>query len=145
MKKGKLQTKLLGLIGFCICMICMEHLFVMPVNADEERELVRIGYVLGEGYQEGKAEEYKSGYGYEYYPKLSYYANWEYEYVYGSFNELMEQLEAGEIDIMGNLYYTEDRAEKIYYSTEEQGRDNCYIYVPAKCPIISSSDYSTLE
>jgi len=142
-------------IGFFIilfaCILMLSGMLKITVQASEDGtkgaddHKVRVGYVLGEGYQEGEADEYKTGYGYEYYQKISYYTNWEYEYVYGSFNELMEMLENGEIDIMGNLYYTEERAEKILYSTEEQGRDNCYIYVPTHCEHIDPADISTLN
>ena len=54
-------------------------------------ETVKAGYVVYQGYQEGGENEYKTGFGYEYLQKLSYYAGWDFEYVYGSFNELLEK------------------------------------------------------
>lgn len=83
---------------------------------------VRVGYLLYDGYQEGEGDEPKSGYGYEYLQQIAYYANWKYEYVNGSFHELLEKLKSGEIDIMGNISYTEERARSIAYAEEEQGR-----------------------
>ena len=39
---------------------------------------------------------------------LSYYTpGWRYEYVSGTFTELMDMLEAGEIDLMPNISYSE--------------------------------------
>ena len=46
-----------------------------------------------EGAQEGKV---KTGYAYEYYQKLSEYTGWQYEYVYGEFGDLYQQLLDGE-------------------------------------------------
>ena len=66
--------------------------------------------------------EHKQGAGYEYLQKISYITGWKYEYVYGSFKECLDMLADGEIDILGNVSYTPERAESIDYSTyaEEQ-------------------------
>ena len=69
----------------------------------KQAKTVKVGYVLYQGYQEGREDEPKSGYGYEYLQQLAYYANWRYEYVYGGFSDLLEKLQKGEIDVMGNL------------------------------------------
>lgn len=92
--------------------------FLLPmaaVRAEETEQQplkkVRAGYLIYQGYQEGEGDAPKSGYGYEYLQQIAYYAGWEYEYVNGSFNELLEMLKNGEIDIMGNLSYMEERAQ----------------------------------
>jgi len=95
-------------------------------------ETVKAGYVVYQGYQEGGENEYKTGFGYEYLQKLSYYAGWDFEYVYGSFNELLEKLKNGEIDIMGNVSYTPERAKDMYFSEEEQGSETYYFYTLLK-------------
>lgn len=100
---------------------------VRPAHAQTPRTL-RVGYVFTTGYQEGGEGEYKTGLGYDYYQKIAYYTGWNYEYVYGGFSELLEKLQAGEIDIMGNLSYTEERAQTIDFSTHEQGWENYYLY-----------------
>ena len=92
---------------------------------------VRVGYLNYPGYQEGEGDEPKSGYGYEYLQQIAYYAGWEYEYVNGSFNELLEMLKNGEIDIMGDLSYTAERAQDILFAKEEQGRYDPEIQWPA--------------
>lgn len=106
---------------------------------------VRVGYLIYPGYQEGEGDAPKSGYGYEYLQQIAYYAGWEYEYVNGSFNELLEMLREGEIDIMGDLSYTEDRARDINYATEEQGREYYYLFVREDRTDISATEPSTLE
>lgn len=106
---------------------------------------VRVGYLTYQGYQEGEGNAPKSGYGYEYLQQIAYYAGWEYEYVNGSFNELLEMLKNGDIDIMGNLSYTEERAQDINYAKEEQGREYYYLFVREDRTDIIATDLSTLQ
>lgn len=110
-----------------------------------ELKKVRVGYLTYQGYQEGEGDQPKSGYGYEYLQQIAYYAGWEYEYVNGSFSELLDMLRKGEIDIMGNISYTEDRAQDINYAKEEQGREYYYLFVREDRTDISATDLSTLQ
>lgn len=91
---------------------------VMPVPAfaadsDQQAKTVRVGWLVNnEGFQDGTPGERLSGWGYEYLQTLSYYTpGWRYEYVSGTFTELMDMLEAGEIDLMPNISYSEERAK----------------------------------
>ena len=111
----------------------------------KQAKTVKVGYVLYQGYQEGREGEPKSGYGYEYLQQLAYYANWRYEYVYGGFSDLLEKLQKGEIDVMGNLSYTPKRAESISFGTEEQGREHYYLYVREDRSDIRGEDLHTLN
>lgn len=125
-------------------------LFFMPcfqTQAADQKPLkhVRVGYLIYPGYQEGEGDAPKSGYGYEYLQQIAYYAGWEYEYVNGSFSELLKKLKKGEIDIMGDLSYTEERAKDIRYATEEQGREYYYLFVREDRTDISATDLSTLQ
>ena len=110
-----------------------------------EYEKVRVGQLIYPGYQEGEGDAPKSGYGYEYLQQVAYYAGWEYEYVNGSFSELLEMLKKGEIDIMGDLSYTEERAKDINFAKEEQGREYYYLFVHEDRTDISATDLSTLQ
>jgi diguanylate cyclase (GGDEF)-like protein len=90
--------------------------------------IVRVGYVISGNFQAEDENGRKSGYGYEYLQKIAYFTGWKYEYIYGSFKELLEMLENGEIDIMSDISYTDERAQLIDYSTMEQGQEYYYIY-----------------
>ena len=98
-------------------------------DADPSIKTVRVGWLSNNvGYQNGEPGEYLSGWGYEYLQTLSYYTpGWHYEYVAGTFTELMQMLEDGEIDLMPNISYTEERAEKLLYSTNPQGAERYYV------------------
>ncbi len=114
-------------------------------NTDSSLKKVRVGYLIYPGYQEGEGDAPKSGYGYEYLQQIAYYAGWDYEYVNGSFNELLEMLKNGDIDIMGDLSYTEERARDINYAKEEQGREYYYLFVREDRTDLSATDLSTLQ
>ena len=86
---------------------------IMPAPAfaagsDQQVKTVRVGWLVNnEGFQDGTPGERLSGWGYEYLQTLSYYTpGWRYEYVSGTFTELMDMLEAGEIDLMPNISYS---------------------------------------
>ncbi len=123
-------------IPFAITFIIILFLIIKPVNTFAENnntdtpneKIVRVGYVNVPTYEEGKDGEYKTGAGYEYLQKISYFTGWKYEYVYGSFKELYEMLINGEIDLFGNISYTEERTDFFNYSKYPQGKETYYLY-----------------
>ena len=61
-----------------------------------QQKIVRVAYYQEPDWQEGAGEgNVKRGYCYEYYQRLAPYANWRYEYVYGSFPELYKMFLQG--------------------------------------------------
>jgi ABC-type amino acid transport substrate-binding protein len=99
-------------------------------DSDQPVKTVRVGWLVNsEGFQNGTPGERLSGWGYEYLQTLSYYTpGWRYEYVSGTFTELMDMLEAGEIDLMPNISYSEERAQKLLFSSNPEGTERYYIY-----------------
>lgn len=99
-------------------------------NTDQQVKTVRVGWLVSnEGFQNGTPGERLSGWGYEYLQTLSYYTpGWQYEYVSGTFTELMDMLEAGEIDLMPNISYSEERAQKLLFSSNPEGAERYFIY-----------------
>lgn len=100
---------------------------VIPVPAfaadsDQQVKTVRVGWLINnEGFQDGTPGERLSGWGYDYLQTLSHYTpGWQYEYVSGTFTELMDMLEAGEIDLMPNISYSEERAQKLLFSSNPE-------------------------
>lgn len=61
------------------------------------------------------------GYCYEYLQALSQYTNWEYEYVIGSWNECLDWLLTGKIDILGFVNKTPEREMLINYPDSPMG------------------------
>lgn len=143
-----MNKKVKKLIKISILSMMAFFLFFLSgvnVHATDSLKEVRVGYLIYPGYQEGEDDAPKSGYGYEYLQQIAYYAGWKYEYVNGNFNELVEMLKKGEIDIMGNLSYTEERAKDINFAKEEQGREYYYLFVREDRTDITATDVSSLQ
>lgn len=125
---------------------------VTPVPAladqsDQQVKTVRVGWLVSsKGFQDGTPGERLSGWGYEYLQTLSYYTpGWKYEYVSGTFTELMDMLEAGEIDLMPNISYSEERAQKLLYSSNPEGTERYYIYAKPDRDDLSKGDPQALQ
>ena len=106
-----------------------------------------MGYLLdNQGFESGSLGTYMSGWDYEYLQDLSYHAKgWKYEYVTGTFSELMAMHEAGQIDLMSNISYTPERAEKLLYSTNPSGKERYYIYVKSDRDDLTAGDPQSLQ
>ena len=87
----------------------------------------------------------RSGYTYDYLQKIASYTGWNYEYVEGGWADLMEKLKNGEIDIMGNVSYTAERAADMLYASFPMGTESYYVFVAPSNTEITSDDYSTLN
>ena len=108
---------------------------------------MRVGWLLNnQGFQNGMPGEYMSGWGYEYLQTLSYYTpGWKYEYVPGTFPELIQKLEDGEIDLMPNISYTPERAEKLLFSSNPQGVEHYYIFAKPTNDALGTGDLAALN
>lgn len=116
-------------------------------DTDQQVKTVRVGWLVNnEGFQDGNPGERLSGWGYEYLQTLSYYTpGWKYEYVSGTFTELMDMLEAGEIDLMPNISYSEERAQKLLYSSNPEGTERYYIYAKPDRDDLAKGDPQALQ
>lgn len=116
-------------------------------DSDQQVKTVRVGWLVNnEGFQDGNPGERLSGWGYEYLQTLSYYTpGWKYEYVSGTFTELMDMLEAGEIDLMPNISYSEERAQKLLFSSNPEGTERYYIYAKPDRDDLAKGDPQALQ
>ena len=120
---------------------------VLPVKAAAETapvKIVRIGS-FENTFNYCNEKGARKGYGYELLQTLSGYTGWQFEYVTCDWSDCFEKLENGEIDIMGGISYTEDRAEKMLFSDEPMGEEKYYLYADLSRADISASDFKTLD
>ena len=135
-KKSKNNRVCLSIFAFVMLLFVPFFVYASEMKSDgkttqvieEENKTVRVGYFPYANFQEDGYGEHKQGAGYEYLQKISYITGWKYEYVYGSFKECLDMLADGEIDILGNVSYTPERAESIDYSTYVAGTERYWIY-----------------
>lgn len=120
---------------------------VLPVKAAAETapvKVVRVGS-FEDTFNYVNEKGARKGYGYELLETLSGYTGWQFEYVTCDWSDCFEKLENGEIDIMGAISYTEDRAEEMLFSDEPMGEEKYYLYADLSRADISASDYKTLN
>lgn len=139
--KRTLQTYLGVFLCLALCVIC----FPFSVSAGEsETKLVRVGWYEGT-YNTTGPNGQKSGYSYEYQQAVAARTGWTYEYVKASWAELLNMLERGEIDLMGGVSYTEERAASMLFSELPMGEDKYYLYADISNTDISAADLETLN
>lgn len=120
---------------------------VLPVKAAAETapaKVVRVGS-FEDTFNYVNEKGARKGYGYELLETLSGYTGWQFEYVTCDWSNCFEKLKNGEIDIMGAISYTEDRAEEMLFSDEPMGEEKYYLYADLSRADISASDYKTLN
>ena len=130
-------------------MLCLLLLLsvVLPVKAAAETapvKVVRVGS-FEDTFNYCNEKGARKGYGYELLETLSGYTGWQFEYVTCDWSDCFEKLENGEIDIMGGISYTEDRAEEMLFSDEPMGEEKYYLYADLSRTDLSTSDYKTLN
>ena len=133
-----------------ICaMLCLLLLLsaLFPVKAAAETvpaKVVRVGS-FEDTFNYVNEKGIRKGYGYELLQTLSGYTGWQFEYVTCDWSDCFEKLKNGEIDIMGDISYTEDRTEEMLFSDEPMGEEKYYLYADLSREDISASDYKTLN
>ena len=120
---------------------------VLPVKAAAETapvKVVRVGS-FEDTFNFCNEKGARKGYGYELLQTLSGYTGWQFEYVTCDWSDCFEKLKNGEIDIMGGISYTEDRAEEMLFSDEPMGEEKYYLYADFSRTDISASNFKTLN
>ena len=132
------------LTGFLCLALFMGFLsLAAPVRAGRGK-VVRVGW-FESMFNYTDAFGRRTGYAYEYQQKIAAYTGWTYEYVEGSWPELKEMLIRGEIDLLGDVSFTEERAEQMLYSALPMGQEEFYIYVAADNGEITPYDLTALN
>ena len=134
--------------GIC-AVLCLLLLLpaLLPVKAAAETapaKVVRVGS-FEDTFNYVNEKGVRKGYGYELLQTLSGYTGWQLEYVTCDWSDCFEKLKNGEIDIMGDISYTEDRTEEMLFSDEPMGEEKYYLYADLSRADISASDYKTLN
>ena len=141
-----MQTLMRKSVCALLCLLLLLSA-VLPVKAAAETapvKIVRIGS-FENTFNYCNEKGARKGYGYELLQTLSGYTGWQFEYVTCDWSDCFEKLENGEIDIMGGISYTEDRAEEMLFSDEPMGEEKYYLYADLSRADISASDFKILD
>ena len=87
----------------------------------------------------------RRGYGYELMQALAGYTGWKFEYIKCDWSDCFDKLENGEIDIMGDISYTDERAQKMLFPDEPMGEEKYILYADLSDMDIETSDFKSLD
>ena len=77
--------------------------------------------------------------------KISAYTGWDYEYVEGTWSELMQKLKSGDIDLLSDVSYSEERTKDMLFSSIPMGTEVYYLFVSPDEKEITSENISSLN
>ena len=132
------------LAALLLCALLLFSLLPLPARAEDTGKTVRVGWYDSVFNRTDKYAR-RSGYAYEYQCKIAAYTGWTYEYVEGSWPELLQMLIDGEIDLLSDVSYTDERRGQMLFAALPMGSEAYYIYVSPGNTEISSEDYSSLN
>ena len=141
-----MQTPIWRSICAVLCLLLLLPA-LFPVKAAAETvpaKVVRVG-LFGDTFNYVNERGIRKGYGYELLQTLSGYTGWQLEYVTCDWSDCFEKFKNGEIDIMGDISYTEDRTEEMLFSDEPMGEKKDYLYADLSREDITASDFKTLN
>ena len=114
-------------------------------NNDEKKpQIIRVGS-FEDTFNYVDKNGVRRGYGYELMQALAGYTGWEFEYVKCDWSNCFDKLENGEIDIMGDISYTDERAQKMLFPDEPMGEEKYILYADLSDTDIGMSDFSFMD
>lgn len=113
--------------------------------ADGQAVKVRIGWFQADGFQYISQQGNYAGYAYEYSQEIARYTGWSYEIVHGTFQETLERLKLGEVDIAFGIQRTEERTKTMDFSNRPIGTDFALLTARKEDTRFAFNDYSRLD
>ena len=138
------MNKIMKRFGTVCISIFIIFTLCMPCLADETQKTIRVGS-FEDTFNYVDEHGVRRGYGYELMQALAGYTGWKFEYVKCDWSNCFEKLENGEIDIMGDISYTDDRAERMLFSEEPMGEEKYVLYANLSDNDIVSSNFKSLD
>lgn len=127
-----------------LCLV-LAAVLALPVKALAQKSgIIRVGWYESP-FNSTDPLGRRSGYAYDYQQKIAAYSGWTYEYVEGSWSDLLQMLSDGKIDLMSDVSFTDERAQSMLFSSLPMGAEEYYLFVSPGNDEISSEDYSTFN
>ena len=113
-------------------------------NDEKQSQIIRVGS-FEDTFDYVDKNGVRRGYGYELMQALAGYTGWKFEYVKCDWSNCFDKLENGEIDIMGDISYTDERAQRMLFSDEAMGEEKYILYADLADMDIGMSDFKSLD
>ena len=113
-------------------------------NDEKQSQIIRVGS-FEDTFDYVDKNGVRRGYGYELMQALAGYTGWKFEYVKCDWSNCFDKLENGEIEIMGDISYTDERAQKMLFSDESMGEEKYILYADLSDMDIGTSDFKFMD
>lgn len=110
----------------------------------KEKKIIRVGS-FEDTFDYVDANGVRRGYGYELMQALAGYTGWEIEHVQCDWSNCFDKLENGEIDVIGDISYTDERAQKMLFSDEPMGEEKYILYADLSDIDNGTSDFKAMD
>ena len=133
-----------NLLVFCCCLFLLLYPFSAAATGMRPHP-IRVGYTDSPGFIEKTAAGTVDGYGVAYLNEISHYTGWRYEYVYATWQECLELLAKGELDLLGMAQYTPERAASYEFASLPSGVEYMVMYVRNDDNEVYYNDYQSFN
>lgn len=110
----------------------------------KEKKIIRVGS-FEDTFDYVDANGVRRGYGYELMQALAGYTGWKIEHVQCDWSNCFDKLENGEIDVIGDISYTDERVQKMLFSDESMGEEKYILYADLSAIDIGTSDFKAMD
>lgn len=147
----KRQTRCLAFSLALMLLFCagIPKLYVSAGSTSKEntttRRVLKVAYPIMKGISDIDEAGNRTGQVADFLSEISKYTNWEYEFVDGNGGDLMNQLIAGEIDLMGGMFYDKSYEEWFDYPDYNIGYSHAVLLARKNDTAIRSYDIQTLN
>ena len=126
-------------------MMLSVHCWAAEKNNDEKKsQIIRVGS-FEDTFDYVDKNGVRRGYGYELMQALAGYTGWEFEYVKCDWSNCFDKLENGEIDVMGDISYTDERAQRMLFSDEAMSEEKYILYADLSNMDTGTSDFKFMD
>lgn len=143
MKRTRVCTDIFKWLCFICLVLILLGVIIEPEPVAADGKVIKVGFVQGESFITESNGEY-SGYCVDYLEEIAEYTGWTYEYVEGSWQECLDRVENGEVDIVCMVQYTASRAESFLYSSVPMGTEYGLIYARDDADVYYK-DYQSMD
>ncbi|WP_395027914.1 substrate-binding periplasmic protein, partial [Robinsoniella sp.] len=147
----KQQTRCIAFCMLLILLFCtgLPKLYVSAGNISKENtsesRVLKVGYPIMKGISEIDEAGNRTGQVADFLSEISKYTNWEYEFVEGNGGDLMNQLIAGDLDLMGGMFYDKSFEKMFEYPDYNIGYNHAVLLARKNDTSIRSYDIQTLN
>ncbi|MGN0596066.1 MAG: response regulator [Ruminiclostridium sp.] len=129
----------------CLLIALSFVMLYIPVSAESAPEIIRVGYVANGSIFTFDEEGNVKGYETVLLDEIAKRNNWQYEYVGGTLDEIMEMLDNGQLDLVCHVKKNADREQKYLFSDFVAGIETGALCCRAEDGRFFYNDFSSFE